>query len=305
MNRKLTVLSLLATMGLLIAALSCGDDKGTDSSTRTMSDAEAFEEISGNFDSVGMQAIGAAIARTTSNFDGYAEPDIDDYLGGLGKVSATQDTVLSYEYRSGWHIYYVALTMFESEEGNTWTCNAVASDSTQFKVDGIALPFPTDPDYMDERAHIDFDLTMANDSSSQSIGLLAYLKTVLELITEDDLRLNLIEKFTFGIDATVDGQGSVSGMFTYDVTSTNLMFSSADDFTCPTSGTIHMGISVSVTDETVTATASGTIDIVITDGDAAVTITVGTYTDTDYYPDICDNEWASPSFGSIVESLTK
>ncbi|MCK4656135.1 MAG: hypothetical protein KAT85_03865 [candidate division Zixibacteria bacterium] len=309
MNKKLIILALLATVFLLIAALSCSDDKSTGSSTRELSDAEAFQEISSNFDIVGMQAIGAAIAQATTNWDGYTQPDIDEYLGGFGKVAATQDTVFQYEYRNGWHIFYVSLTMLENYvegyEGDKLGYAVVASDSTQFKVDGIALPFPADPDYMDERAHIDFDAAMHNDTSSLSIDLLVYLKTVLELITDDDLRLNLVEKFTFGMDATIDGQGSMSGTFMYDVTSTDLMFSSADDFTCPTSGTIHMEISLRVSDGTQTATASGTIDIVITDGDAAVTVTVGTYSDTEYYTDICENEWASPSFGSIIESLAK
>jgi hypothetical protein len=193
----------------------------------------------------------------------------------------------------------------DGNEGDTWDCYVVASDSTQFKVDGIALPFPSAPDYMDKRAHIDFEGTMSNDTSSLSLGLHAYLKSVLQLLTEDDLQLDLVEKFTFGMDATTDGQGSMSATFTYDVTSTNLMFSSADDFTCPISGAITLVISLRVSDGTQTATASGTIDIVITDGDAAVTVTVGTYSETEYYTDICENEWASPSFGSIIESFAK
>jgi hypothetical protein len=83
------------------------------------------------------------------------------------------------------------------------------------------------------------------------------------------------------------------------------MFSSYDDFTCPTSGTVHVGISLSVTEGNQTATASGSIDMEIADGNASVTITVGTYSRTEIYEDICGNEWASPSLASIVESAAR
>jgi hypothetical protein len=305
MNRRPIVLGLLATAFLLITILSCSN-KSTDSKTRTMSDDEAMQVIDENeLDMIGIQVIGVAITQAASNWKGYTEPNVDDYLGGFGKIAATHDTVLSYEYLNGWHIFYARLTMVESEDDFTLTYDITGSDSTQFKVDGVALPFPENPDFLDERAHIDVNLETANDTSSASVDLLAYIKAVLQLITEDNLRLDLAERFTFGMDATMGGQGSMSGIFTYDVASTDLMFSSADDFTCPISGAITLDISLRVSDGTQTATASGMIEVVIAEGDATVAVTVGTYTETNYYADICENQWASPSFESIVESMAK
>jgi len=267
MRQRTHVITLMIMCALFLCFSGCSDDDDSTTGpvTTRMDGQQAASMISANLTEFGMTAVVSALSGAIGNFKGYEPPNLDDYTGdGFAKAVAPTDTTW-YKYQNGWHIFYADETVVSEYEGTVQTFDFVVSDSAQLKEDGVAMPDPSDPDYVDYRSHVDGSYTMNDGTSTSTLDGDFYQRTLVELITNNDLRLNISELIDMDISGTFDDQTG-SSSYVYEINASNIIFNESDSYQCPVSGTIAFSIDLSMTDQSGTMVASATATLTISSG---------------------------------------
>ncbi len=308
MRSRFAVLFMLLFGVVLFAAIGCSDDeKSTNGNNQNvLSDSAAVEDVSSSLEDGGLGLVQGAISSAVSDFKGYEPPDIDGTIGGYGKISMPQTDTFYYE--NGWHIFFADETVTTDEDSVTTVWDFTVSDSTRLEKDGVPGFLLPDPDFLDMRTYIDLNLDQHSQNSDFSLDLSLYRHGVLTLKTNDDLWVDLDENFDIALEAEGEDIGAakivatndkVNMRYVYDIAVKDLVLTKADDYDCPTAGTLDMTVTVYVTDGTNTLTGSAQVHLVITSpGVVSGTITSGDFveefTDDSFCADAAslpDNPW--------------
>jgi hypothetical protein len=299
---------------MLLGAIGCGDDeKPTNGDNQNVLGDTATVNwvVLSLSDDQGNSTLGlvqGAISSAVSDFKGYDIPDIDDMTGGFGKIAVPQ--TYSYRYENGWHIFLADETFTNEINGLPWDWDFEIADSVRLEKDGVPDSLLPDPDYVDMRTHIDLGLVEHTEYDENYYDISLYRHGVLSLKPSMELWIDLDESFDLNIDIdsrihptrvslATPTDDRLKIRYVYDIVVDDLVLIEADDYNCPTSGTIDMTVSVYVTDGTNTLTGSAQVHLVITPGgNVTGTVTSGDYvvvfTDTDFCADassLPDNSW--------------
>lgn len=305
MKGKVSLLVPLAIGIMILFAIGCGDDeKVTNGDTQNvLSDRDAVEYVVSSLDDDatgfdGLSLVQGAVSSAVSDFKDYEVPDIDGTTGGFGKIAVPQTDTFYYE--NGWHIFFADETVTTEDDSTTMVWDFEIADSTRLEKDGVPGFLLPDPDFVDMRTHIDLEFDQQSQDSDIDLDISLYRHGVLSLDTDMKLWVDLDE--IFDVKVVFTGQGDLQPVnlrYEYDIAVNDLVLIEADDYDCPTSGTIDMTVSVYVTDGTNTLTGSAEVHLVVTGpGVVTGTVTSGdyvvTFTDDDFCADassLPDNPW--------------
>jgi len=311
-------LALALTAILVFGVFGCGsddDDKGTTPTTQQMTNEQAVAQVTSSLYGGGIEIILGAVSSARSDWDGYQPPDIEGTLdGGLGKILMPNDTIWGDTTGTGWIVFFADAHYddYDETEDATISADFVVADSVMFKEGNVPNPVTTDPDFLDMRTHGDFDIDYSDPEGSLSMGLNFYQKVTLDQQSTSTIVGNLDEVFTLSMDgdlptteAVLNPDEEISIEYNYSVAVRNLTFTSADDYTCPVSGTMTVTVSVLAKDETATYSGSATATLTISSGGSVTgTVVSGNYYEYFSYTGFCTYVDGSP-FTALDKMLQK
>jgi len=301
------ILTLMLALGIVFLGLTgCSeDDKNPTNGNNqsTLSDTATVNQVLSSLDG-GLGLVEGAISSAVSDFEDYEVPNVDSTIGSFGKITMPQTDTFYYE--NGWHIFLADETVTTDEDSVTTVWDFYVADSTRLEKDGVPGFLLPAPDFLYMRTRINLNLSQHSQDSDVNLDMGLYRHGVLTLKPNDDLWVDLDENFDIKLEAEGDSifvakivaaNSQMNLRYVYDIAVNDLVLTKADDYDCPTSGTIDMTVTVYITDGTNTLTGSAEVHLTIT-GSGTIS---GTISSGDYVEEFTDDNFCADK-SSIPDS---